>query len=79
MNTVTVAGKALPSPASIRRSAAYGKTSARPSPRPSSRTFVFHNLRHSLAPRMLRRSQNLKFVSRLAGHSSVETTMRYAM
>lgn len=40
--------------------------------------FRFHDVRHSFATRMLRQSGNLKLVSKLLGHSSVETTMRYA-
>lgn len=38
----------------------------------------FHDLRHTFATRMLRQTGNLKLVSRLLGHSSIETTMRYA-
>lgn len=40
--------------------------------------FRFHDLRHTFATRMLRRTGNLKLVSRLLGHKSIETTMRYA-
>lgn len=38
----------------------------------------FHDLRHTFASRLLRQSGNLKLVSRLLGHTSVETTTRYA-
>jgi integrase len=40
--------------------------------------FRFHDLRHSFGTRMLRKTQNLKLVSRLMGHQNIETTMRYA-
>ncbi len=40
--------------------------------------FRFHDLRHTFATRMLRATGNLKLVSRLLGHASIETTMRYA-
>lgn len=40
--------------------------------------FRFHDLRHTFATRMLRQTGNLKLVSRLLGHTSIETTMRYA-
>lgn len=40
--------------------------------------FRFHDLRHTFATRMLRHTGNLKLVSRLLGHSKVETTARYA-
>ncbi|MAM60359.1 tyrosine-type recombinase/integrase [Maritimibacter sp. UBA3975] len=40
--------------------------------------FRFHDLRHTFATRMLRQTGNLKLVSRLLGHKSLETTMRYA-
>lgn len=40
--------------------------------------FRFHDLRHTFATRMLRATGNLKLVSRLLGHESIETTMRYA-
>lgn len=40
--------------------------------------FRFHDLRHTFATRMLRQTGNLKLVSRLLGHSDVETTTRYA-
>ncbi|MDP0929039.1 site-specific integrase [Paracoccus onubensis] len=40
--------------------------------------FRFHDLRHTFATRMLRETGNLKLVSRLIGHSKVETTARYA-
>lgn len=40
--------------------------------------FRFHDLRHTFATRMLRQTGNLKLVSRLLGHTTVETTMRYA-
>lgn len=40
--------------------------------------FRFHDMRHTFATRMLRQSSNLKLVSKLLGHSSIETTMRYA-
>lgn len=40
--------------------------------------FRFHDLRHTFATRMLRQTRNLKLVSKLLGHKSIETTMRYA-
>lgn len=40
--------------------------------------FRFHDLRHTFATRMLRQTKNLKLVSKLLGHTSIETTMRYA-
>jgi integrase len=40
--------------------------------------FRFHDLRHTFATRLLRQTGNLKLVSRLLGHTSVETTTRYA-
>lgn len=40
--------------------------------------FRFHDLRHTFASRMLRQTGNLKLVSRLLGHSTIETTTRYA-
>jgi integrase len=42
------------------------------------RNFRFHDLRHTMATRMLRRTGNLKLVSKLLGHKDVETTARYA-
>ncbi len=40
--------------------------------------FRFHDLRHTFATRMLRQTGNIKLVSRLLGHASIETTNRYA-
>lgn len=40
--------------------------------------FRFHDLRHTFATRLLRQTGNLKLVSRLLGHTQIETTMRYA-
>lgn len=40
--------------------------------------YHFHDNRHTFATRMLRQTQNLKLVSRLLGHSKIESTMRYA-
>jgi integrase len=40
--------------------------------------FRFHDLRHTFATRLLRQEGNLKLVSRLLGHTQIETTMRYA-
>lgn len=40
--------------------------------------FHFHDLRHTFATRMLRKTQNIKLVSRLLGHSEIDTTSRYA-
>lgn len=42
------------------------------------RNFRFHDLRHTFATRMLRQTGNIKLVSKLLHHESVETTMRYA-
>ena len=42
------------------------------------RDFRFHDLRHTFATRLLRQTGNLKLVSRLLGHTQIETTMRYA-
>lgn len=40
--------------------------------------FRFHDLRHTFATRLLRQTGNLKLVSKLLGHTQIETTMRYA-
>lgn len=40
--------------------------------------FRFHDLRHTFATRLLRQTSNLKLVSKLLGHTQIETTMRYA-
>lgn len=40
--------------------------------------FRFHDLRHTFATRLLRQTGNLKLVSRLLDHTTVETTSRYA-
>lgn len=40
--------------------------------------FRFHDLRHTFATRLLRRSRNLKLVSKCLGHTMLETTSRYA-
>lgn len=40
--------------------------------------FRFHDLRHTFATRLLRQTGNLKLVSRLLGHTSIDTTTRYA-
>ena len=40
--------------------------------------FRFHDLRHTFGTRLLRKTRNLKLVSTLMGHKSIETTMRYA-
>lgn len=40
--------------------------------------FRFHDLRHTFATRLLRQTGNLKLVSRLLGHTRIETTSRYA-
>lgn len=40
--------------------------------------FRFHDLRHTFATRILRQTGNLKLTSRLLGHQSLESTMRYA-
>lgn len=40
--------------------------------------FRFHDLRHTLATRMLRQTRDLKLVGKLLGHKSIETTSRYA-
>ncbi|WP_375263236.1 tyrosine-type recombinase/integrase [Palleronia sp.] len=40
--------------------------------------FRFHDCRHTFATRLLRKTGNLKLVSRMLGHANIETTMRYA-
>jgi integrase len=40
--------------------------------------FRFHDLRHTSATRLLRKTQNIKLVSKLLGHSSIETTTKHA-
>ena len=40
--------------------------------------FRFHDMRHSFATRMLRKTQNISLVSKLLGHKDIATTMRYA-
>lgn len=40
--------------------------------------FRFHDLRHTFATRILRKTRNIKLVSQLLGHRNIETTMRYA-
>ncbi|WP_299686736.1 site-specific integrase [uncultured Tateyamaria sp.] len=40
--------------------------------------FRFHDFRHTFATRMLRHTGNLKLVSRLLGHRSIDTTVKYA-
>lgn len=40
--------------------------------------FRFHDVRHDFATKLLRRTGNLKLVSRALNHSDVKTTMRYA-
>lgn len=40
--------------------------------------FRFNDLRHTFAARLLRKTQNIKLVSKLLGHSSIETTTKYA-
>lgn len=46
-------------------------------PRAGVHDFHFHDIRHTAATRILRAS-NLKVVNRLLGHSSMETTAKYA-
>lgn len=38
----------------------------------------FHDLRHTFATRMLRQTQNISLVSKMLGHTNIETTSRYA-
>lgn len=40
--------------------------------------FRFHDLRHTTATRIMRRSGNIKAASRLLGHTDIRTTSRYA-
>lgn len=40
--------------------------------------FRFHDLRHTFATRMLRATQNISLVSKMLGHTNIETTSRYA-
>jgi integrase len=40
--------------------------------------FRFHDLRHTMATRVLRASKNLKAVQSLLNHSDIATTARYA-
>lgn len=40
--------------------------------------FRFHDLRHTVATRVLRKTGNLKTVQRLLGHKNIKTTARYA-
>jgi integrase len=40
--------------------------------------FRFHDLRHTAATRVLRKTGNIKTVQRMLGHSNITTTMRYA-
>jgi len=40
--------------------------------------FRFHDLRHTAATRMMRKTGNLKLVQRLLGHSDISSTVRYA-
>jgi integrase len=40
--------------------------------------FRFHDVRHDFATKLLRRTGNLKLVSRALNHTDVKTTARYA-
>lgn len=40
--------------------------------------FRFHDIRHTFATRVLRQTKNIKLVSKLLGHKSIETTSKYA-
>jgi integrase len=40
--------------------------------------FRFHDLRHTAATRMLRKSGNLQLVQKLLAHEDISTTLRYA-
>ena len=40
--------------------------------------FRFHDFRHDFATKMLRKTKNLKLVSRALNHADLKTTMRYA-
>lgn len=42
------------------------------------KSFRFHDVRHDFATKLLRKTGNLKLVSRALNHSDVKTTMRYA-
>jgi len=38
----------------------------------------FHDLRHTAATRMIEKGANIVAVSKILGHSDIQTTMRYA-
>lgn len=40
--------------------------------------FRFHDFRHDLATKVLRRTGNLKLVQRVLNHADLKTTTRYA-
>ncbi|WP_246333184.1 tyrosine-type recombinase/integrase [Aureimonas mangrovi] len=46
--------------------------------RPFVEDFRFHDMRHTAATRLVRRTGNLRLAQRLLGHTNVETTSRYA-
>lgn len=41
-------------------------------------TSRLHDLSHSFAASLLRKTQNISLVSKLLGHTNIETTSRYA-
>ena len=40
--------------------------------------FRFHDVRHDMATKLLRQTNNLKLVSRALNHADIKTTSRYA-